>query len=110
LPGVSELTMDSDKMTARVEVTQVFTAEEVAFDYYSCKEAIVRLNDYLDHELTDAERADVIKHLQICKPCLERFRFEETLVTSLRKKVCALVAPAKLREKLKVVIRTVRFF
>jgi len=51
-----------------------------AFDYYSCEEAVKRLNDYLDRELTEKEREDVIKHLQICRPCLEKFSFEENLI------------------------------
>src|SRR5580658_1335522 len=64
--------------------------ECVGDDYYSCEEAIKRLNEYLDHQLTQEERAVVIKHLEICKPCLSRFSFEQTLIISLRTKLSTL--------------------
>jgi mycothiol system anti-sigma-R factor len=92
--------MDSEKKPQTVELSKMFSEEDVAFDFYSCEEAIIRLNDYLDHELNTAERADVVKHLQICKPCLERFHFEETLITQIRVKVAGFIAPKSLRERL----------
>ena len=55
-------------------------AECVGMDPYSCEEAVKRLNEYLDHELSDAERVIVVKHLEICRSCLGRFMFEQTLV------------------------------
>ena len=74
-------------------------------DYYSCEEAVKRLNEYLDHEMSGAERDVVLKHLEICRPCLRRFTFEKTLVLSLRQKVTLLCAPVALREKLYVLLR-----
>jgi anti-sigma factor (TIGR02949 family) len=69
-------------------------------DYYSCEEAVRRLNEYLDHQLNDDERVVVLKHLEICRPCLRRFTFEQTLVISLRQKVSRLCVPSLLRAKL----------
>ncbi|MGO8673333.1 MAG: zf-HC2 domain-containing protein [Capsulimonadaceae bacterium] len=74
-------------------------------DFYSCEEAIKRLNEYLDHELTADERLVVVKHLEICKPCLSRFTFEQTLIVSLRTKLSELCAPAPLKERLKALLR-----
>lgn len=74
--------------------------EECISDYYSCEEAVKRLNEYLDHELSPEERVVVLRHLEICRPCLKRFSFEQTLVVSLRQKVTHLCAPSALREKL----------
>jgi len=74
--------------------------EPETFDFYSCDEAVKRLNDYLDHELTADERADVVKHLHLCKPCFERFHFEENLMVSIRTKFQAMNAPTSLRSKL----------
>jgi len=74
-------------------------------DFYSCEEALNRLNEYLDHELNDAERMVVLKHLEICKPCFSRFSFEQTLVVSLREKIVALAAPESVRLKLKGLLR-----
>ena len=92
------------------EEMQRVTAElhvqaECVGDYYSCAEAVRRLNEYLDHELTPEERAVVLKHLEICKPCLRRFTFEQTLIVSLRQKIIRLAAPAPLREKLHGLLR-----
>ncbi|MDR3710870.1 MAG: zf-HC2 domain-containing protein [Capsulimonadaceae bacterium] len=74
--------------------------EAETFDYYSCEEAVKRLNDYLDHELNADERADVVKHLKICKPCLERFNFEQSLVITIKTKVKNLCAPPELKSRL----------
>ena len=89
---------DKDNMAA------VQVSETVTFDFYSCEEAVKRLNDYLDHELAPEERADVVKHLKICKPCLERFSFEQTLIVSLKQKVQKDCAPTELRSRLSSLI------
>ena len=69
-------------------------------DFYSCEEAVKRLNEYLDHQMTAEERVIVLKHLEICRPCLAHFSFEQSLVVSLRQKVSLLCIPDALREKL----------
>ena len=79
--------------------------ECVEADYYSCEEAVKRLNEYLDHQLTDIERVVVLKHLEICRPCLRRFTFEKTLIISLRQKVAHQCVPFTLREKLHGMLR-----
>jgi anti-sigma factor (TIGR02949 family) len=75
-----------------------------SFDFYSCEEAVRRLNEYLDKELAPEERADVIKHLALCKPCLERFNFEQTLLISIRTKMQKVSAPPELKTRLNVLI------
>ena len=75
-------------------------ADCISADFYSCEEAVKRLNEYLDHEMTPEERVVVLKHLEICRPCLKRFSFEQTLVVSLRQKITVLCIPSALREKL----------
>ena len=79
--------------------------ECVSFDAYECAEAIKRLNDYLDHQLTEGEKAIIVKHLEICRPCLRRFTFEQTLIVSLRQKISTVCAPQPLREKLHALLR-----
>ena len=79
--------------------------ECVGFDPYECEEAIKRLNDFLDHQLTEGERAVVVKHLEICRPCLRRFTFEQTLIISLRQKVTQVCAPQGLKDKLHSLLR-----
>jgi anti-sigma factor (TIGR02949 family) len=88
--------VDSEDAMESVKVR----VECVGMDPYSCEEAVKRLNDYLDHELSESERVVVLKHLEICKSCLGRFTFEETLVVSLRQKVMHMHAPETLKLKL----------
>jgi anti-sigma factor (TIGR02949 family) len=102
--------------TTSVEITKTVVGENgevnavtdsiTAFDFYSCDEAIKRLNDYLDSELNQAEREDIIKHLKICEPCLERFDFEKNLISALRERVRKSVAPLKLKERLSALMKT----
>jgi mycothiol system anti-sigma-R factor len=83
------------------------TAERTeTFDFYSCEEAIKRLNEYLDSELDTAEREDVLKHLKVCAPCLERFHFEKTLMVKLRDKFCRSITPASLKERLSTLMKS----
>ena len=74
-------------------------------DFYSCEEAVKRLNEYLDHEMTPEERGVVLRHLEICRSCLTRFSFEQHLVVTLRQKVSLLCLPAPVREKLFLLLR-----
>jgi len=76
-----------------------------AGDPYSCEEALRRLNDYLDHELSPDERVVVLKHLEICKSCFSRFSFEQSLLVCLREKLTGLRAPDTLRVKLHLLLR-----
>jgi len=88
-------------------VDEQMKAEDCASaDFYSCEAAIRRLNEYLDHELTDTERIIVLKHLEFCRPCMSRFTFEQTLVISIRQKISRLCVPPPLREKLHGLLRT----
>ena len=89
-----------DKRTARARNECVS-----AGDFYSCEEAIHRLNDYLDHELTEEERQVVLRHLEICKSCLPRFTFEQTLIVSLRQKLNGTRMPDTVRVRLHTLLR-----
>jgi len=96
---------DDTKMGAAMKQRAKEALDCIQADYYSCEEAVKRLNDYLDHEMTDTERVVVLKHLEICRPCLRRFTFEQTLVLSLRQKVGLLCVPPTVREKLSALLR-----
>ena len=80
-------------------------ADCVDADFYSCEEAVKRLNEYLDHEMTAEERVVVLRHLEICRPCLARFSFEQHLVVTLRQKVSVLCLSQAVREKLFLLLR-----
>ena len=98
--------MDEQNVDEKVKMhAAVLSGDCVGWDFYSCEEAVKRLNEYLDHQLSDSERVVVMKHLEICRPCLRRFTFEQTLVISLRQKAAHLCAPSALREKLHGLLR-----
>ncbi len=56
-------------------------------DIYGCREALERLDDYIDRELAPDEERKVAQHLKLCRACTRKFRFEQDLVEGLRQKI-----------------------
>ena len=50
---------------------------EMSFD---CKAAYLRLNDFLDHELSPEEVVLVKAHLEKCRICAKEYEFEASLL------------------------------
>ena len=101
--------MDKMQNVAEAQAGEIQSDDDVCAglsgaDFYSCEEAVKRLNEYLDHQLSAAEAVVVMRHLEICRPCLRRFTFEQTLVVSLRQKVNASAMPSALRDKLHLLL------
>lgn len=48
---------------------------------HDCSEALAAMYQFLDQELTAADRVEVQRHLDGCIPCLEAFEFEAELKT-----------------------------
>ena len=69
-------------------------------EYNQCQEAVRRLNDFLSHELDGAELHVVQQHLSECKGCFDKFRFEETLLRTIREKAEMVTAPVALRHRI----------
>ena len=59
----------------------------LGLDIYGCREALERLDDYIDHELSPEEERKVAQHLKICRHCLGKFEFQQELLVGLRAKV-----------------------
>ena len=57
------------------------------------------LQPYLDRELTEAERNEAESHIEGCKYCRKRYRFEENLRQFVRK-ACSEEMPPELKRKL----------
>lgn len=57
------------------------------------------MQPYLDHILTDAERAEAEQHLDDCEWCRRRYRFEESLRVYVRQAVTEPM-PSELKRKL----------
>jgi anti-sigma factor (TIGR02949 family) len=66
---------------------------------FECRDALQRLYEYLDQDLTVADEAAVDQHLHVCEACRRRFRFEERLIDRIRKRGRADRAPTALRER-----------
>jgi len=67
----------------------------------NCKEAVHRLYQYLDRELTTDEQREVHTHLSHCPPCLDLFRFEENILTFVGSTCRETAAPAELRDRIR---------
>lgn len=50
-----------------------------AWGVVDCEEAIHRLYDFLDGELTEERRREFRAHLDNCAPCVEKYEFEAEL-------------------------------
>jgi anti-sigma factor (TIGR02949 family) len=48
-----------------------------------CEEALRRLLDFLNHELSGEHRAEVEQHMRICQACCSRAEFESRLKRKL---------------------------
>ena len=80
----------------------------LGLDIYGCREALERLDDYLDHELSPEEQRKVAQHLKICHHCLGKFKFQQALLTGLRSKVQAIAPSAdveSLQNKISVLLK-----
>lgn len=75
-------------------------------DRYTCLETVERLADYLDRELSATETAEVERHLSTCERCLQRFRFEASVLEELRTKLRRVPVPETLAERLRKALRS----
>ena len=71
-----------------------------------CSEAIGRMFVFIDKELDQASCSDIQRHLDECGPCLAKYQLEVT-VKSLVARSCTEVAPADLRDRVRLSIRQV---
>lgn len=72
-----------------------------------CAKALESLYLFIDSELDTASCAEIQSHIDECASCLDEFDLEQ-LVRSLVSRSCSEVAPAPLRDKVLLSIRTVQ--
>lgn len=65
-----------------------------------CKEAIERLDDYLDRELSPQEQQQVATHLKICAHCAQMYHFERGLIEDIRTKAVQVQVPPELMNQI----------
>ena len=65
-----------------------------------CAAAIDKLHEYVDRELSEADLAEVKRHLDDCPPCQRHFHFEEHLKLLVHQNACPERAPAHLLSRI----------
>lgn len=63
-------------------------------DIYGCREALERLDDYVDRELSPEETQKVRQHLKLCHHCARKFSFQEELLAGMKTKAQKILLPA----------------
>lgn len=64
-----------------------------------CQEALDRLYEFLDEELTPELAEEVRQHLEACAPCLKLSAFESAYLRFLEARTRAKAAPEALRRR-----------
>jgi len=67
---------------------------------YTCEEAFRRIDDYLDRELSPDETTRVHEHLEMCEGCAREFRFEESLLNGVKRKLRQIDVPEDFQARL----------
>jgi anti-sigma factor (TIGR02949 family) len=70
----------------------------------TCSEAIARLDDFLDRELSAAEMTLVREHLDTCAHCAEAYEFEGSVLEDLKGKLRRIDLPESLTGKVRAVL------
>jgi anti-sigma factor (TIGR02949 family) len=72
-------------------------------DNIGCEEALKRLAEFIDCELSDSEQDNVERHLRTCRSCFSRMEFESRLKQRLSA-LSADDAPAQSRDRIRKLI------
>jgi anti-sigma factor (TIGR02949 family) len=67
----------------------------------SCSETLLRLDDFVDRELSPEDLELVEEHLLECVQCAEKFRFETSLVGALRERLARIAVPEALLRRIR---------
>ncbi|MBC7894294.1 MAG: zf-HC2 domain-containing protein [Cytophagaceae bacterium] len=65
----------------------------------TCEETFRQLDSWLDHELPVAEQHLVDEHLALCAACAREFRFEASLMQSVRSRLREVTLPPALQAR-----------
>jgi mycothiol system anti-sigma-R factor len=72
----------------------------------TCQECVEKLQPFLDRELSEMERLEVERHLDVCGPCADSFRFEAGILHVVARCGRATYASDALKARIRVVVRT----
>lgn len=76
-------------------------------DDADCAQALARVYEYLDGELSPADLERIREHIDDCGPCLQQYDLDIALKALVRRS-CQESAPADLRERIMVKITEIR--
>jgi mycothiol system anti-sigma-R factor len=69
-----------------------------------CATVCERVYEFLDEELSPAERERIAGHLSSCPPCAGHFAFERAFLAVLHRRVTIDQAPAELRDRIRATL------
>ena len=72
-----------------------------------CAQALARVYEYLDGELSASDLDRIREHLDDCGPCLRQYDLD-TVLKALVRRSCREAAPADLRDRIMVKITEVQ--
>jgi mycothiol system anti-sigma-R factor len=73
----------------------------------SCRDALERMDEFVDGEIPTAESDEIASHLADCPPCMRMFALEQ-LLKALVARSCADSAPPQLRARVVANLLSVR--
>jgi anti-sigma factor (TIGR02949 family) len=73
-------------------------------DAVGCEQALKRLLEFIDQELSDTEHDSVERHLRTCRSCFSRMEFESRLKQCLSA-LPAEAAPSASRDRIRELIK-----
>ena len=69
-------------------------------DRITCEEAFRRIDEFLDRELSPPEMKLVQEHLDTCEACTREFRFEASVIHTVRAKLKRIAVPPDLVDRI----------
>jgi mycothiol system anti-sigma-R factor len=79
----------------------------VSCEEADCSQALARVYEYLDGEMSPADLDRIRDHIHECGPCLKQYDLDIALKALVRRS-CQESAPADLRERIMVKITEIR--
>ncbi len=73
-----------------------------------CSEALHRVYEYLDGEMTSDDTAKIAHHLEECGPCLEQYDLDKALKALVKRSCQCEEAPVALRTQIMARITTIQ--
>ncbi|WP_277454707.1 mycothiol system anti-sigma-R factor [Janibacter sp. DB-40] len=76
-------------------------------EHVDCSQALYRMSEYLDGEMTTEDAREIARHLTECAPCLEEHEREQIIKQLIRRSCARETAPQELRTTIMQRITTI---